>query len=87
MSEHTSNMGQWHDAILDAVRRNTYDMLAHDYIAADPTMYSLEPDDFITEHRLEGRANINPADFPAGTWFCYPRWREKGECFVLEVSE
>ena len=67
------NMGQWHDAILEAVEQSTYDMLVSDYRAEEMLEFGFEPAEFIAEHKLEGRAFINPADFPPGTWFCYPK--------------
>lgn len=41
-----------------------------------------DPVEEVTRHGLTGRENVNPADYPTGTWFYFPG---DGQTYVREA--
>ena len=61
------------------IRMKTYEEEVKEYRNEAPVQSdALEPENFIREHGLTPSEGVNPADYPAGTWFVY----FEGETYV-----
>jgi len=56
------------------IRSETYREALSSYLydAEDKIVMVGDPAEEIARHGLTGRENVNPADYPTGTWFYFP---------------
>lgn len=81
-------MGQWHDAILLAAqtRDRTYDALVGERVRVILPYTSKEPGSLVESFGLQGQRNVHPEDYPTGTWFYYPTYRDDDVTYVRTVD-
>ena len=64
------------------IRQRTWDEETKEYALELPVAPEMEPDRAVREYNLQPQKNVNPNDYPAGTWFYYPKGRDEGVSYV-----